>query len=457
MSVQLTVQLKRLILLVLALVVVGYVAVEMGALPTSTSLWAQQSSPQATPTWTPTWTATPFGAPTATPTATRSRKVVNEITHPGPGDAVSGFVDFRGTALLPSFRRYDVHIAVAGSESWQWLLTSDLVVRDDTLYLLDSTSYPDGFYDLRVRAINDAGDYTEASLRGFEIRNANPPTPTPEHNALGTPLPSSPLPTPTPLPTLPPTRIPERIPGGQGFYAPNRGDVLRGYVAIVGTVNGTRRNPFERYDLYISQSGTEQWNWLYGSEEQFWQQDIYVLDTTALPDGTYDLRLRIVYRDANYDEYFLRNLTVANQMAADQRPGKAAPPKKVPPSQSAAQTLGIHSPASGEVVRGVVDFTGSAVDGSLLRWEMFWSPAGADQWAFLVSSERPVLTGLLARLDLSQMPPGPYDFLLRIVRTDGNYTDYPLRNVQVTFPPTPTPVPTATISPLATPTPTAQF
>ncbi len=441
-----SVQLKRLILIALALLVVGYVAAEMEALVPSAALWAQQSSPQATPTWTPTWTPTPFGAPTAMPTATRSRKVVNEIVHPGPGDAVAGYVAFEGTALLPGFRRYDVHIAATGSEDWRWLLTSDLVVRDDTLYLLDSTEYPDGFYDLRVRAVNDAGDYTEAFLRGFEIRNAHPPTPTPELNPLGTPLPSSPLPTPTPPPTLPPTRIPERIPGGQGFYAPNRGDVLRGFVSIVGTVNGTRQHPFERYELYIAPAGTEQWGWLYGSEEQFWQQDIYVLDTTALPDGVYDLRLRIVYRDANYDEYFLRNLLVANQ-----RPGKAAP------VHGPVQPLGIQSPVSGETVRGVVNFTGSAVDGSLLRWEMYWAPASTEQWAFLVNSDRPVLTGLLARLDLSQMPPGPYDFLLRVLRTDGSYTDYPLRNVQVAPPPTPTPVPTATTSPLATPTPTAQF
>ena len=72
-------------------------------------------SPLATPSPTP--TITPFVPPvdgTATATPTRSRRVVNEITHPGEGDAISSFAAIRGTALITSFRRYDVHIAASG-------------------------------------------------------------------------------------------------------------------------------------------------------------------------------------------------------------------------------------------------------------------------------------------------------------------------------------------------------
>jgi hypothetical protein len=77
----------------------------------------------------------------------------------------------------------------------------------------------------------------------------------------------------------------------------------------------------------------------------------------------------------------------------------------------------------------------------LLRWEVYWSAAGAEDWQFLVSDTRPLVDANLANLDLSLLPPGAYDFRLRIVRRDYTYTDYHVRNVQAT-PPTPTPLPT---------------
>ena len=60
-------------------------------------------------------------------------------------------------------------------------------------------------------------------------------------------------------------------------------------------------------------SGDTEWGWLYTSDQQLWQSPLYTWDTTTVEDGFYDLRLRIVYRDANYDEYFVSRLRVANQ------------------------------------------------------------------------------------------------------------------------------------------------
>ncbi len=352
----------------------------------------------------------PLPTETPTPTATKVKRAVNEIVEPLETDAIFGSTRIVGTALVDSYQRYDIHVSPAGMENWQWVNTSFAIVHDDTLARLDTTVYPDGFYDLRSRAIRNDGTFTEFFVRGVEIRNAHPPTLTPVPNA--TPTPVSPLPTPTPA-------ILSRIPGGQGFYAPDNGAVVRGVVPVRATVNGTLELRFTRYELAISPAGLEQWQLLTTSRDQVWQNVIYELDTTRYVDGLYDLRLRNVYEDGNYSEYHLRGLTIANAG---------------PPQLAFSPAAGFSLPRSGATVSGVVDFVGTVPAENLLRWELAWSPGRSEEWYFLVSGEQPVSDGLLARLDLSQLPAGLYDFRLRIVRSDYNYTDQLIRDLRLEAP-----------------------
>ncbi len=345
-------------------------------------------------------------SPLFTPTPTPLKRTVNEITEPLSSDAIFGVTNIVGTALIDAFQRYDVHISEAGMDNWQWLTTDFRVVHDGTLYQLNTFDYPDGYYDIRVRAIDRNGEFTESFVRGVEIRNWNPPTLTP---APGTPTPISPLPTPTP-------EILSRIPGGQGFYAPDNSAVLHDTVEIKATVNGKRNQRFKRFELDISPYGQEQWTWLHGEPRQVWQDTIYTLDTTKFPDGRYDLRLRNVYEDGNYDEFFLRGLVFANAGA---------------PKVNFEIPVGISSPRSGSTVSGVVDIVGSVPASELLRWELSWSPSGRDNWSFLVGGNEPVNGETIARLDLGQLNPGQYDLRLRVVRSDYNYTDYMVRDLQV--------------------------
>jgi hypothetical protein len=365
-----------------------------------------QNSPPATPTVTPTLTVTPIPGATATPTITptKVKRVVNELRHPKPGDAVSGTVAIIGTALIDLFNRYDIHVSPAGMGNWQWLTTNFQVIHDDILYQWDTRTFADGYYDLRVRAIDDSGNYTESYLTALEVRNANPPTPTPDPDKP--PGFVSPLFVPTATPTPDPRR---QSPGGLGFYAPDTGSVVRGETAIIATAVALPNRPFDRLELYLSQAGLESWTLLFTGERPAWQEPIYYWDTTQLPDGLYDLRLRIVFKDSNYFEYHLRNLSVANRS----RPVLAFSPP-----------AGISSPRSGEEIRGVVEFVGTVPGQDFLRWELYWAPSESDAWQFLVTSEQPVNNGVLARLDLSQLASGQYDFRLRIVRGDTNYTDY---------------------------------
>lgn len=460
-------QLKRLVIAGIALLVVLVtVAAEMKS--RTRPLFAQDATatltptptftPTVTPTWnpltpTPTWTVTPtptfdpfaptptwtptfpfFQSPLVTPTPTRPIRVVAEITSPQSGDAAAGYAPLYGTALTVAYRKYDLHIAPAGSENWSWLTTSFDIVHEAQLYLLDTTAFPDGYYDLRLRAISDDGNFNEAFLRGLEIRNGNPPTPTPQFDESGTlipPPPVSPLePTPTPRP-----HIVQNSPEGQGIFAPEVGQNVQGFLDIVGTVNGSRANPFDRYEIAISTAGDGNWSWLFTGKQQMWLGKLYTLDTRRLPDGYYDLRLRIVYRDANYDDYILRYLYIANAGA---------------PDPAALFPNGIYRPKEGAAVGGIVDFIGTAIDPAFLRWEMAWAPSGTEQWAYLMTSQQPVINGALARLDVTKLAGAMLDLRLRVVRQDENYDEYFLRNLHI-VPPTPTPTPVQTPLPTSTP------
>jgi hypothetical protein len=366
---------------------------------------------------------------TATPRAVR-----NEITFPQAGTVAFGIMRIRGTGLINDFQQYQLHIARHGSEDWQWLTSSYNVVRDGDLYVLNTTLFPDGFYDLRLRALQQMGNYSESFVRRFEIRNANPPTLTPtpvitetpdilatvEITLTPTPLFLSPIETPSPLAT--PTPTPESfIPGGQGIYTPVRGAVLRGSVRIVGTANG--KDPwhrFQRYELYHSPTGQETWTWFFSSQNQHFNDTLYVLDTTQLPNGFYDLRLRIVYRDSNYDQYHVRNLRIDNDASV----------------QGDVSIVRITSPGENSRLAGITDISGTIFHPRLQRWELYWAKHGTapQEWLFLYRGDHQVLNDLIARIDLGQVTAGIYDLRLRVVKLDGNYDDYIIRRLHVALP-----------------------
>ncbi len=373
-------------------------------------------------------TTSPPETPTLTPTITPTKPAVrNEITFPVETDILFAFVRVEGTALIDNYREYQLHIAPANSEQWSWLTTGYNVVRDSALHIFDTRLLADGFYDLRLRAINVRGNYTESFVRGFEIRNLNPPTPTPEITRQvvegESPLPTvSPLETPTPVAT---PSFESFIPGGQGIYRPGNGERLKSVQAIVGTVNGRGAGKhFQRYEIYLSPAGMEAWEWLYASQQQLFNEVIYRLDTSRFANGSYDLRLRIVYQDSNYDEYHARNLTIANNPTLIDR----------------GPTLLLKQPPAGALVVGQMDIRGTLIHPELSRWELYWSgseSAIADdqrQWLLLYTGDYQVLDDLIARVDLSQVSPGSYDVRVRLVRRDGNYEDAFIRRLHVALP-----------------------
>lgn len=103
-----------------------------------------------------------------------------------------------------------------------------------------------------------------------------------------------------------------------GFTAPVEGDVLTGIVIVQGTATD---GSFLRYELAFRHETGSNSDWIVFAQgdQPVINGTLAVWDTTVgsstnrvFPDGRYQLRLRVVRQDFNYDEYFVSNLTIAN-------------------------------------------------------------------------------------------------------------------------------------------------
>jgi hypothetical protein len=112
--------------------------------------------------------------------------------------------------------------------------------------------------------------------------------------------------------------LPAQAQGQNGFVQPIPGDVLSGIVIVQGTATDPS---FLRYELaFLNESGPGgDWIVFAQGDQPVIDGTLAVWDTTVgsgsnrvFPDGRYQLRLRVVRQDFNYDEYFVTNLTIAN-------------------------------------------------------------------------------------------------------------------------------------------------
>jgi hypothetical protein len=188
----------------------------------------------------------------------------------------------------------------------------------------------------------------------------------------------------------------------------------------------------------------------------------YTLDTTRYPNGDHALRLRVVHPDGNYSEYVTK-LTIANQaaksIAAAPTPTSTAaitttvattatitalPTATVTTTITTAPTTavtttvattptvtatpvpvvnGITSVKSGATVTGTVEIKGSANDPAFSKWQLDLLPGGDPNAAtFLALGTNPGPFSYL--LNTTPYPNGNHALRLRVVRPDGNYSEY---------------------------------
>lgn len=106
--------------------------------------------------------------------------------------------------------------------------------------------------------------------------------------------------------------------GGNGIAEPAEGSVISGVVVINGTA---QHASFLRYEIAFRQVGSE-FGWIsFAQGDQpvvagtlaIWDTSVgQNVNAPVFPDGAYELRLRVVRQDFNYDEYFVTGLTISN-------------------------------------------------------------------------------------------------------------------------------------------------
>lgn len=127
---------------------------------------------------------------------------------------------------------------------------------------------------------------------------------------------------------------------------------------------------------------------------------------------------------------------------------------------------GITSPTSG-AHSGDVPIIGTAVIDPFQRYELYYKlePSGDDAYIYFDGGTTQVTNGQLGIWRTTNLAPGTYSIRLRVVKADGNYGEFFVRDLVVNpsaaaeptptptaSEPTPTPIPTATFTPAPQPT-----
>jgi hypothetical protein len=111
--------------------------------------------------------------------------------------------------------------------------------------------------------------------------------------------------------------------------APTDGQELQGAVTITGSANHPE---FDRFELAFGPepNPNDAWQVFATSKQPAANAALGVWDTGSVGDGMYSLRLRVVRKDSNYDEVFVRGLHVGNQQPLS-TPTSSVPQATFPP------------------------------------------------------------------------------------------------------------------------------
>jgi hypothetical protein len=118
---------------------------------------------------------------------------VVEITLPLQGEAVQGLLQITGTINLEDLKNYTIEFTFQEStdETWFSINRDDTPIIESTLGEWDTSSIPDGNYNLRLTVNRETNDPIILVVEGIRVRNYSP-------IETNTPAPTSILPTMTP-------------------------------------------------------------------------------------------------------------------------------------------------------------------------------------------------------------------------------------------------------------------
>ncbi|NOZ72368.1 MAG: hypothetical protein GXP38_10740 [Chloroflexi bacterium] len=116
---------------------------------------------------------------------------------------------------------------------------------------------------------------------------------------------------------------------GPPISYPPETELVRGVVDIRGTAT---HPDFWKYELAAAPYGTQNWFNITVSEIPVQDGVLGSWNTQTVPDGTYTLRLRVVHRDGNYDEFKVQRILVANSLPTETPTPEISPTPTVTPT-----------------------------------------------------------------------------------------------------------------------------
>jgi biotin carboxyl carrier protein len=214
------------------------------------------------------------------------------------GVRVSGTVTVTGYANTVGFDKWQLDVIPFAVES-DAIFVALGEEAGEFNYVLDTTQYPDGDHQLRLRVVNNTGNYSEEFL-DVTIANeaAVPAAAAPVATTAVTPTVAAAAPAPVAAPT----------PATANGLALEEGATVSGTVTVTGYAD---RDGFQKWDLYVFPNGNE-------NEKIFIAQGTepgafsVTIDTTMFPNGDHVFALRVVdATTGNYDEIPV-SFTIAN-------------------------------------------------------------------------------------------------------------------------------------------------
>ncbi|MBJ6751481.1 RHS repeat-associated core domain-containing protein [Geomonas anaerohicana] len=94
------------------------------------------------------------------------------------------------------------------------------------------------------------------------------------------------------------------------------------------------------------------------------------------------------------------------------------------PTDKAAPVIAIGSPVAGAAITAPADIVGTVTDNNLVEYTLAYAPAGKSPYTVFAKGSRPVVNGVLGRLDPTQMKNGLYDVVLTAWDANGNTSTY---------------------------------
>lgn len=234
--------------------------------------------------------------------AARAQSPANGLRVDGVNlNAAQGVVPVYGVADHPTFRKWQLDLLLRGTDAVFVALGEERVSAPSLLVALDTSLYPDGPHQLRLRVVHSNLNYDEYTLPLTITNNGRSAGSTQSASALSSVTGPAASPEKADEAPQPPVRS-----GPNGLALAVRGDVVH--------VRGVAEHPaFRKWQLDLLLDGDEKRTVFLavGEERVPAEAELATFAAEDYPPGAHQVRLRVVHTNLNYDEY-TRPLTVGS-------------------------------------------------------------------------------------------------------------------------------------------------